>query len=568
MELSIANEVVVNNIGRIVVILIKCTKWDSDGYLVQFARGVLPCNSLAVLTSLTEAALDQFEAKGIATDMQVFDETVGGNRILPEKIMAEYQDAKVIVGFVGVQTNQFPRARQLALAFTKLGATAVIGGFHVSGSITMLHDGVKDRRNIPHVGIMPPECQELMDNGIIIFHGEAEDSWQQVLEDIYRGKPKLLYRGGRPDLSKSPLPHYPPGYFDKYFGLMTTFDTGRGCPFVCSFCSIINVQGNEMRSRSPEAIVAQVKELCIKHGKLLFFFTDDNFARSKHWEDILLLLIDLKKQGYTFNFMIEADLPAWKLIGKKTGIGFPELLAEAGCFQVFLGVESLNPETLKHASKRQNTTAEYPTMCARYTANGITAHASYIVGFPEDTPESIHASVRELKNIGFDFASFFILSPVPGSEDHVRQRLAGVWMDTDFNNYDSFQPVTMHAKMTRAELMKAYLGTWKEFFSLKLAVRTLRRAKTQWFILARLIFWYRLCAIGEPIHPMIGGIYRIKRFADRRDTAKPLSFSKHIIKEIIRNIRFCLVLAREIGFITLAFLIAQTQEMFRTPVKS
>src|SRR3989344_6671302 len=144
MLLATPTETVVKNM---VVILIKCSKWDEDGYLIQFARGVLPCNSLAVLTSLTQAALQNFQKYGVTGDLIVYDETVGSGQVQPEKIMREHAGAKIVVGLVGVQTNQFPRARHLALKFTELGAQVVIGGFHVSGSISMLHDGIQDKRD-------------------------------------------------------------------------------------------------------------------------------------------------------------------------------------------------------------------------------------------------------------------------------------------------------------------------------------------------------------------------------------------------------------------------------------
>jgi hypothetical protein len=158
-------------------------------------------------------------------------------------------DTKVVVGLVGIQTNMFPRARQLALEFKAQGATVVMGGFHISGSITMLHDGNGDSK-IPCPRVMPPECDELMKRGVILFHGEAEEIWHKVLGDIVRGEERSLYRGGRPALVAAPLPEYPPDYFKGFFGRMHTLDTGRGCPFTCSFCTIINVQGHDPRYRS------------------------------------------------------------------------------------------------------------------------------------------------------------------------------------------------------------------------------------------------------------------------------------------------------------------------------
>src|SRR4030095_15384292 len=89
-------------------------------------------------------------------------------------------------------------------------------------------------------------------------------------------------------------------------------------------------------------------------------------------------------------------LVAWKIPQ------FVELLAEAGCHEVFMGVETVRQETLNAARKRQNRVREYAEMCARYHEFGIVCHAGYILGFPADTPQTIAEDVETLKEIGFD----------------------------------------------------------------------------------------------------------------------------------------------------------------------
>ena len=98
--------------------------------------------------------------------------------------------------------------------------------------------------------------------------------------------------------------------------------------------------------------------------------------------------------------MVEADLVAWKIPQ------FVELLAEAGCNQVFMGVETVRQETLNAARKRQNKVRDYAEMCARYHEFGIVCHAGYILGFPTDTPQTIAEDIETLKGIGFDQVSF------------------------------------------------------------------------------------------------------------------------------------------------------------------
>src|SRR5947199_8110997 len=447
-------------IRQLVVVLVEVTKYDREGYLIQFREVVLRCNTLAAMWSLTEAAFASSELAGLLCRVIAFNERTMRGGVNASQVMKKRSapDTRVVVGLVGIQTNMFPRARQVALEFKAQGATVVMGGFHISGSITMLHDGNGDS-NIPCPRVMPPECAELMERGVILFHGEAEGIWHEVLGDIVRGEAKPLYRGGRPALVTAPLPEYPPDYYKGFFDRMHTLDTGRGCPFTCSFCTIINVQVHDPRYRSVETIVNSVRRACGEEKKPFFFFTDDNFARNPHWKDILEGLMRLRVEGLEFSFMVEADLVDWKIPR------FVELLAQAGCNQVFMGVETVRQETLNAARKRQNKVKDYAEMCARYHEFGIACHAGYILGFPTDTPQTIAEDVETLKGIGLDQVSFFVLTPLPGSEDHIRQYVAGVPMDRDLNNYDSFQPVIDLPLMSWKQCQAACIRARCQFYT-------------------------------------------------------------------------------------------------------
>ena len=133
-------------IRQLVVVLVEVTKFDGEGYLVQFYKGVLPCNTLAAMWSLTEAAFASSELAGLHCRAIAFDERTMRGGVNAVQVMKKFSapGTRVVVGLVGVQTNMFPRARQVALEFKAQGATVVIGGFHISGSITMLHDGNGD----------------------------------------------------------------------------------------------------------------------------------------------------------------------------------------------------------------------------------------------------------------------------------------------------------------------------------------------------------------------------------------------------------------------------------------
>jgi radical SAM superfamily enzyme YgiQ (UPF0313 family) len=480
--------------------------------------------------ALTKVAFQSAQLSNRHCEVHMFDEISRAGRVQPEKIMRRYRDATVIVGLVGVQTNMFPRACDLAHRFKSLDAIVVVGGFHVSGSITTMYDG---QDGLPSPRIMPPECQQLMDDGIIIFHGEAETQWHRLLIDICQGQYDLLYRGGWPSILEAEQPEFPDSYFNGFITRHYTLDTCRGCPYHCKFCTIIQVQGHDVRFRDPQSIVDWVQRICDTYGRIHIFVTDDNFGRNPRRDEILDGLSELQESGYSFSFMIEADLKAC------LDENFIRKLSQAGCNQIFMGVESVNQATLKAEGKHQNKVKLYAETCRLINRYGLTTHAGYIIGFRSDTPETIRKDVETLKAMGFNHASFFILTPLPGSEDHIRWYCDGVTMDDDFNNYDSFQPVMDHPLMSPEELQQAYHNAWHQFYTKDHMKATLRRIAPHnyWGHMINFM-WYRWSALHENIHPMIAGLYRYRRYRDRRSSSPRISRIKHLLGEIRRHVRY------------------------------
>jgi hypothetical protein len=346
------------------------------------------------LNALNGLFRDAAQKMGITIEMHLIDETV--QLVVPEKVMRKWAIPGVptLVGLVGVQTNQFPRAVDLARRFKKLGAMVIIGGFHVSGSLALLG--------------LTPELQQLREEGISLFAGEIEGRTEELLTDALQGKLKSIYwLGELPDLSKewaAPLVDHTVArrFMLPYAG---TMDTSRGCVFKCSFCTIIHVQGNSMRYRSPELIEKHVRQHYprIKH----YFFTDDNMSRNPRWREIFERLIQMREQeDIRITFMMQVDVPSYRIPD------FVDLAARAGCSQVFIGLESLNPENLKAASKGQNKLNFFEEMIQAWHRYGIAVHTSYIIGFPFDTVESVRRDITTLMEVVQpDQASFFMLTP-------------------------------------------------------------------------------------------------------------------------------------------------------------
>ena len=528
-----------DDVDKVVVVLIKPTSYDEDGFPYRFLRGVLPTNSLAAMHSLTREALGRLVPEDVEVEIHACEDGVFRHARRLRSLLKRFPEkgTRLIVGMVAVQTAQFPRACDLIDRWQSRGAECVIGGFHVSGSISTMLDGIDDpgRPGIPCPGKMPAEIQELLDKGVAVFHGEAEQVWEEALRDLLNGTPRSLYRGGMPNLEAAPLPEYPEDYFEHSFATpIGTFDTGRGCPYTCSFCTIINVQGRKNRYRRPAAILRMIRRWCETHGRASFFFTDDNFARNPQWREILQGLSELRRRGYRIRFMVEADLAC-----NRTPDFIP-LLAAAGCTQIFMGMESLNQKNLQDANKRQNKVDQFEDLAAQCHQWGIMVHAGYIVGFPHDTADSVGQDVEKLFQLGVDQASFFMLTPLPGSEDHVRAISAGTATDADLNRYDSFRPVMDHPLMSRETWSNAYRKAWRQFYRVSNMIAALKRCKDRSSRrnLLRNFVWYRWSFASERSHPMISGFYRLRDYRDRRPGTGRLSYPRFMLQEVWRHLRY------------------------------
>ena len=488
---------------RLDVVLIRPAKYDDDGYVIRHFRGVLPSNTLCCLYGLTEAVAESDRFAGrVDIHVHVHDETV--DRVVPERIARRLRRgaSHVLVGLVGVQTNQFPRAADLARRFVAGGCKVMIGGFHVSGSLAM-SEGV------------PAECQELLDEGVTLVKGEVEDVWGDLLEDVVEDRMQPIYDiVERPALASATVPRVPAGYMRRFvYKRFGTIDTGRGCPFDCSFCTVINVQGRKMRLRSPEGILGRIREN-YNRGKGIHYYilADDNVARNRYWEQLFDGLIHMREEeGMRIQFFMQVDVPAYRIPN------FVRKAGEAGCSQVFVGVESLNPRNLEAACKRQNVVEDYAAMVEAWHGVGVHVHAAYIIGFPYDTYESIMADVDALAHeLKFDQASFFMLTPLPGSRDHAEAVAAGVSMDGDLNRYDSYHAVVDHPNMGREQWVAAYREAWKRFYTPENMKEILLRSSVHsyWGMLKGFL-WYRAGMI-EGTHPMLTGFFRLKDRKERR----------------------------------------------------
>jgi Radical SAM superfamily len=498
-------------------VMIKPTHYDDDGYPIQWLRSAIPSNTLACLNGLAEdARTRQVLGEGVAIRLHTYDET--NRRVRPDKIirMVRQQGGRVLIGLVGVQSNQFLRAVDMARPFLDAGFPVCIGGFHVSGCTAMLPE-------------MPKEMRDALDMGISFFCGEAEDGrLDAVLRDAYAGKlqPIYNYMDDLPSLEGEPAPILPAQHVSRTSGSLSSIDLGRGCPYQCSFCTIINVQGRKSRFRSADDLEKIVREN-FAQGIKRFFITDDNFARNRQWEPLFDRLIAMREgEKMNIGFTIQVDTLCHKIPN------FIEKASRAGVRRVFIGLENINPDNLLAAKKRQNKITDYRVMLQKWRDHGAITYAGYILGFPADTKESILRDIEIIKReLPIDILEFFFLTPLPGSEDHKTLLSKSVWMDGDLNKYDLNHRVSHHGKMSDREWEEAYRAAWLAYYTPEHLRTILRRCAASKVsrpnTTLTTILWFLLMILFEGVHPLEGGAVRLKYRRDRRPSFRresPLVF--------------------------------------------
>lgn len=520
---------------KFTLVLIKPSHYDDDGYVIQWFRSAIPANSLACLYGLAlECREQQIFGDDVDFEILAFDET--NTHIDPKKIasLIERSDDGMVM-LVGVQSNQFPRTLDIARPLREKGIKTAIGGFHASGTMAMLP--VREAR-----------VQEAIDLGVTIFAGEAEGRLGQVLKDAYNDELPEIYNfmDDLPNIESVATPLLPAERVHLTAGATTSFDAGRGCPFTCSFCTIINVQGRKSRRRSP-ADIDRIVRANVAQGLHSFFITDDNFARNKDWESILDRLIQLREvEKLNISFIIQVDTLCHKLPN------FIEKCKRAGVKRVFIGLENINPDSLMSASKRQNKITDYRAMLLAWKKVGIVTYCGYILGFPDDTRESVIRDIEIIKKeLPVDLLEFFYLTPLPGSADHKRLFESGIAMDDDLNKYDLNHAVTGHPKMSKEEWEATYRAAWETYYTDEHIETILRRAiatgtspgKTMFFIT-----WFTGCIDIEKIHPLEGGFLRRKHRKTRRSglpLENPLIFyPRTFFETLVKQLRWIKLYAR------------------------
>jgi anaerobic magnesium-protoporphyrin IX monomethyl ester cyclase len=329
----------------------------------------------------------------------------------------------------------------------------VMGGPHVSFCAK------ETMRDLPELDFI---CLAEGEESIVELVRQADDGccWDAVKGIVYRQGTEIHSTGVRKemlDLDAIPLPArslIPLGRY-RALHMPISMTTSRGCPFQCIFCVGRQMVGPRVRYRSPEKVVDELEYL---HG-LKFHqinIADDLFTANK------------KRCLAVCDEIIRRRLKTtWTCFGRVDMVT-PDILArmkQAGCDAICFGVESANPVILKTIKKRITTeqVLEAVAMCCDA---GITPHASFILGLPGETPETLKETTafgKRLKDKGA-MCGFHLLAPFPGTAVREESEQLGIRILTsDWSQYHANRAISETPTVTR-EMLDEVVIEWEDDF--------------------------------------------------------------------------------------------------------
>lgn len=465
-------------------VIIKPSKYDADGFVERFRRGFMPNGTISHLASMTPDHVD-----GTACKVHTVDEYVRTELSYLDLLGTSY-DGRTLVALVGVQSHQFHRALDLAALAVRRGAQAIIGG--------------------PH----PMTCDTAMlqNRGASFALAEAELLWPAILSDTAAGELRPVYGLDRKWMSRLDPPilrPLPEQELRRYAVPMMGVYPARGCPYDCNFCSVVKIAGRRIRGQPIETTTASLRA-AKQAGVRYIMFTSDNFNKYPEAHALLDIMI---AERIHLPFFAQCDA----LLHRQEDL--VEKMARAGSHQIFVGAESFDRYALKNTRKFHNNPEAYARIVAMCRARGITSHFSNIIGFPSDTAESVRGHLAALRKLDPDLASFYILTPIPGSDQYDDFRRRGIISENNLDRFDATCATWRHPHFSGKELLQLLFRSYGTFYSTRGTLsrlarlmngpRDYRRSAALVAVAGFSAMSRWAASVGR--HPMAGGIARIRR---------------------------------------------------------
>jgi radical SAM superfamily enzyme YgiQ (UPF0313 family) len=388
-----------------------------------------------ILPALTEAKspffrpikYSLFPPLGLATlaaYLEPDDEVVIQDEHVEELDLSDEPDLVVIQVYI---TSAY-RAYQLAELYRARGAHVALGGLHVTS--------------------LPEEAAAHADT---IFIGPGEETWPIFLADLRAGRPGKLYRSkvrtlvGLPPIRRDLIKRH-------LYLVPNSIVVSRGCPHVCDFCykEAFFEGGKSFYTQTVDDALAEIERL---PGHHLYFLDDHLFG-------------DARFAGALFDGM-EGMGRLWQAAGTVQSVLKPGLLEKAvaaGLRSLFVGFETLNPQSLKEQRKYQNLDRDYSAAVRRLHDLGVMVNGSFVFGMDHDDESVFDHTVAWAIEQGIETATFHILTPYPGTALYARMQAEGRITTYEWDRFDTRHVVYRPALLTPEALEQGYWRAYREFY--------------------------------------------------------------------------------------------------------
>jgi radical SAM superfamily enzyme YgiQ (UPF0313 family) len=397
--------------------------------------------------------------------------------VVEEVAQPDYRTLDFKPDLVGISSisSTAPRSYELADFYRRQGIPVVLGGAHPS--------------------FLPEEGLEHAD---YVVCGEGEGALTELIGTLENGGDlgaiqNLSYLEGdslrqnpwRPfvqDLDTLPIPNYNliHNWSAKHRRFLS-IATSRGCPFNCSFCAVILLFGRKHRFNSVDRIMEEIKVNGANARHI--FFCDDNFTanRGRIKELCERILKENLKFEWSAQVRVEAARDAELL----------KLMARSGCYMVFVGLESINPATLKAFNKSQSVDS-IKECVINFHKYGIAVHGMFVFGSEEDHYQVIRDTVKVSRQLDLDSLQYLILTPMPGTPVYKELESQNRIICRDWSHYDGHHAVFTPRQFTPYELQKETIRAMKKFYSWSSVLK--RLIARDWFFVklktySRVLMW-------------------------------------------------------------------------------
>jgi len=446
------------------VVLIKPSKYAVDGYVERFKTGYMPNATLYHIAGLTPDSIDAVKVITHTIDEYVRDDLDYLKLLQPDT------DCTTLVAVVGVQSHQFHRALDLAaLAHNNGVKHCIIGG--------------------PHP--MTCDTTQFQNRGISFALAEAEVIWNEILNDAIEGELKPVYGENQRwanTLDGPTIKHIDIDEMKRYWCPLLGLYPVRGCPYKCNYCSVIKISGRQIRSSEIDNTLDNLRH-AKESGIEMIMFVSDNFNKYPDATELLEAMIEEK---INLRFFCQCDAQ----IARQPE--FIELLGKANCYEIFVGIESFNKEALKQAKKFHNKPKSYIDIINHCRKAGIRAHFSNIIGFPEDTEALISEQVENIIDLSPNHVSFYILTPIPGTDQYDEFKSADLLIENNLDRYDATHLTWKHPNISPEKMPDLLFKSYVDFYTSLLRSNTLSEENRNMALAFRHFAKQRM-------HPMAGG---------------------------------------------------------------